>query len=132
MSKYIERAEELRASTQVHYNCAQSVIVPFAKELGVSEEEVMRFAVHFGGGMKMGSVCGAVTGALMALGLYGIDDPKEANAFCRKFREAHEGCLECRDLLRISAQRGEVKKAHCDALVYECVQLAEKMIGEKA
>ena len=81
--------------------------------------------------LEMGSGCGAVTGALMALGLYGIDDPKEANAFCRRFKEAHDGFLDCRDLLRISAERGEVKKAHCDALVYECVELVEKMIENK-
>ena len=131
MSTYLEEAKRLRAITEIHYNCAQSVLLPFVKAKGLPEKEFYDLAVHFGGGMKMGSVCGAVTGALMALGLYGIDDPKEANAFCRKFKEAHDGFLDCRDLLRISAERGEVKKAHCDALVYECVELVEKMIENK-
>ena len=130
MSKYIERAEELRASTQVHYNCAQSVIVPFAEDLGVSEEEVMRFAVHFGGGMKMGSVCGAITGGLMALGLAGIDSPADANAFCRKIRENHGGLMNCRDLLRRNMEEGGEKKPHCDAMVYESVALVEEMMRQ--
>ena len=39
MSKYIEKAKELRAITDVHYNCAQSVLVPFAKEMGMTEEQ---------------------------------------------------------------------------------------------
>ena len=72
MEKYLERARELRAIVTPHYNCAQSVLLPFAETFGMSEDEVMRIAVHFGRGMKMGSVCGAVTGGLMALGLAGL------------------------------------------------------------
>ena len=127
MSKYLERAKELRAVTERHYNCAQSVVVPFAKDAGIDEEQAYRFAANFGGGMKMGSVCGAVTGGLMALGILGLDDPSDANAFCRKIRENHEGCILCRDLLRINVERGGEKKPHCDAMVYEAVQTVEEM-----
>lgn len=70
----------------------------------------------------MGSVCGAVTGGLMALGLAGLDDPKIANAFCRRIRENHDGMLDCRDLLRVNAQLGREKKPHCDEMVYEAVE----------
>ena len=75
----------------------------------------------------MGSVCGAITGGLMALGILGLDDPADANAFCRKIRENHEGCILCRDLLRINVERGGEKKPHCDAMVYEAVQTVEEM-----
>lgn len=51
-------------------NCAQSVFAPFAEEYGLHPEIALKIASTFGGGMKMGSVCGALTGALMVLGLF--------------------------------------------------------------
>ncbi len=130
MSKFVEKAKELRAITEIHYNCAQAVIVPFAEEVGITPEQAYRVAANFGAGMKMGSVCGAVTGGLMVLGLAGKDDPAMANAFCRTIRDNHHNCLECRDLLRINHEQGKEKKPHCDGMVYECVALAEKMIHD--
>ena len=131
MSKYLEEAKRLRSAADVHYNCSQAVILPFAEDFGMTQEQAFRVSANFGGGMKMGSVCGAVTGALMALGLMGIDDPADANAFCREIRSRHEGCLECRDLLRINHEKGGQKKPHCDAMVFECVLLAEQMMKER-
>ena len=128
---YLARARELRAIVTPHYNCAQSVLLPFAEDLGMNEETVMRIGVHFGAGMKMGSVCGAVTGGLMALGLAGLDDAKIANEFCRKIRNNHEGMLDCADLLRKNKELGGERKPHCDALVFECVTLVEKILKEK-
>ena len=128
MDKYLARARKLRANTTLPYNCAQAVLLPFAEDLGMSEEDVMRIAVHFGGGMKMGSVCGAVTGGLMALGLAGLDKPQIANAFCRKIRDNHEGMLDCKDLLKANAQRGGEKKPHCDGMVYELVSVVEDLL----
>ena len=128
MSKYLNRAKELRTITERHYNCAQSVLVPFAGDLGLDEETAYRIAAHYGAGMKMGSVCGAVTGALMILGLAGKDDPGAAHALCRKIKENHEGYIDCRDLLRINAEKGGEKKAHCDAMVYEAVKIVEDML----
>lgn len=131
MSRYMEKAKELRADTGRHYNCAQSVLIPFAADAGIDEEAAFRVAANFGGGMKMGSVCGAVTGGLMALGLLGLDDPSDANAFCRRIRDNHEGCLLCRELLKMNAERGGQKKPHCDAMVYEAVALTEEMLSAK-
>ena len=127
MSKYLDKAKELRAITEPHYNCAQSVLIPFAEDAGIDADTAYRMGANFGGGMKMGSVCGVVTGGLMALGLLGKDDPKVANAFCRRIAENHEGCLLCKDLLRMNAERGGEKKPHCDAMVYEAVTLVEEM-----
>ena len=38
MSKYYDRAVELRAIIEPHYNCAQSVFLPFAEDAGLTEE----------------------------------------------------------------------------------------------
>ena len=40
----LERARELRADTARHYNCCQSVVLPFAEELGLDEEAVLKLA----------------------------------------------------------------------------------------
>ena len=128
MDRHLETAKKLRAITERHYNCAQSVVVPFAQDAGIDEETAYAVAANFGGGMKMGSVCGAITGGLMALGLLGKDDPADANAFCRKIRENHEGCILCRELLKMNAERGGEKKPHCDAMVYEAVKTVDEMV----
>ena len=130
-SPYLEEAVRLRAITEKHYNCAQSVLVPFAEKCGITREQAYRAAANFGAGMKMGSVCGAVTGGLMVLGLMGVDDPASVGEYFRILKERHEGCLDCADLLRINKREGGEKKPHCDAMVYECVQLAEQIIQEK-
>lgn len=127
MSMYLDKAKELRSRTDVHYNCAQAVLVPFANELGLGEDMAFRIGTNFGSGMKMGSACGAVTGALMVLGLSGISDTLP---LIRKVKENHEGLIDCRDLLRVNAQAGLPKKQHCDAMVYELVELTEKILKE--
>ena len=38
MSKYLERAKEIRAIVEPHHNCAQSVLMTFNKDAGVSDE----------------------------------------------------------------------------------------------
>ncbi len=130
MNILLERAKELRGSTAVRYNCAQATILPFAEAFGIPQDTAMKFAAGFGGGMKRGGVCGAVTGGVMALGFFGIDDPKNLGKFYRKIMENHDGFIECRDLLRINAERGFEKKPHCDAMVYEAIGLVEELVRE--
>ena len=64
----MEETEALRARTDVHYNCCQSVLVPFADLCGLDKETAFKLGANFGSGMRHGSTCGAVTGALMVLG----------------------------------------------------------------
>ncbi len=128
MSKYLDRAKELRAIVTPHYNCGQSVVIPFAEDAGLTEEQAMGICANFGGGLKRAAACGAVTGGLVVLGLFGIDDPKE---YYRLLRENHEGMLDCADLLRRNKELGGEKKPHCDALVYEGVSLVERLLRER-
>lgn len=130
MSKYIARAEALRAIVTPHYNCGQSVILPFAEALGIPEELTMRFAANFARGMKGGALCGAIAGGLVVLGLYGLDDPASTAAYYRRLREKHPECLDCAGLLRLNQERGGERKPHCDAMVYECIALCEELLRE--
>ncbi len=127
MSKYLDRAKELRAIAVPHYNCGQSVVVPFAEDAGLTEEQAMGICANFGGGLKRASACGAITGGLVVLGLFGIDNPAE---YYQALRERHEGMLDCVDLLRKNKEMGGERKPHCDELVFECVLLVEQILRE--
>lgn len=123
-----EHAAQLRADTAVHYNCCQSVLVPFAAQCGLDEETALRLGAHFGSGMRMGATCGAVTGGLMVLGLAGAGEEK-AKQFRSAFREGH-GDLNCASLLQRARERGVERKCHCDGMVLEAVELLERLVSE--
>ena len=120
---HLEKAEELRARTDVHFNCCQAVLVTFAKEMGLTEEQAYDLGASFGSGMRCGSVCGTLTGALMVLGMKGYDE-EQSTAFLRKFREGH-GEINCAALLKKSHEAGIPRKEHCDGLVFEVVQMLD-------
>ena len=128
MSKYTEAAQVLRDDTTLHYNCAQSVLIPFAEEMGLTKEQAFNLGFNFGGGMKRASVCGAVTAGLMVLGMHGVNDVKILNEYHNAIKANHDDVLDCGDLLRISKDKGIEKKAHCDALIKEVIELVEKYI----
>ena len=125
MSKYtdlaMERRSQFNPDGKPAWNCCQAVVSVFAKDAGYDEETCMKAATYFRGGMQMGSVCGAITGGLLALGLAGVSDPQTANDLLRKVRENHNEIVNCQDLLRINAENGGVKMPHCNAMIRECV-----------
>lgn len=125
----MERMEEvraLRADPQVHYNCCQAVLVPFCEACGLSREQAFALGSNFGSGMRHGSTCGAVTGALMVLGMAGADSQAAAELL-RRFR-AQNQALDCASLLRMAHERGEERKSHCDRMVFEAVELLEDLL----
>lgn len=92
------------------FNCSQSVLTVFGKDFGISKKDCLKIACAFGGGMgRQQHTCGAVTGALMVLGLkYGktLYDPEEKKEFTyaktREFFKEFEklnGSTLCKDLL---------------------------------
>ena len=107
----MNRSEKAIEYFRNKFNCAQSVFTVFGTEHGVSENDCLKTACAFGAGMgRQQFTCGAVTGALMALGLkYGkaMDDPDEkkqityekTREFFNEFVRIH-GTTSCRDLLR--------------------------------
>ncbi len=92
------------------FSCSQAVLSAFAPDLGLDRETALRVAGAFGGGMaRMGETCGAVTGALMVIGLkHGQirPDDKQAKektyAAAKTFAEqfvTQNGALRCCELL---------------------------------
>jgi C_GCAxxG_C_C family probable redox protein len=108
------------------FNCAQSVFAVVAPQYGIPRETAFKIASPFGGGIAhRGGICGAVTGALLALGLaHGAATPAEkeatyrlANEFMRRFEERH-GSVTCRDLLGCDISTPEGSQAAKDRNVF--------------
>ena len=131
MSEFNQKAEELRKITDVHYNCAQAVLVPFADKIGIDEEKLFKITANFGSGMKRGATCGAITAGLMVLGLFGIEDAATIGVYYNRLKDNHEGKLDCVDLLRINKEKGGDRKVHCDGMIQEVITLLEKILIEK-
>lgn len=105
MKKY----EEVITKFQEGLNCSQVVLLAFAEELGIDDASVLKIACGFGGGMGHGEVCGAVSGAIMALGLkYGqwdildiaskLKTNEVVKEFVAEFKSLNNS-ITCRDLL---------------------------------
>lgn len=92
------------------YNCAQAVLMAYGPSLGMDRASCARVAASYGAGVaRTAGMCGAVTGALMVLGLRHWDaadvsaEAKTAiyrcgQAFLARFAEEHHTVL-CRELL---------------------------------
>ncbi len=64
------KSEKAAAMVAGNWNCAQSVLGVFCADLGIDRETAMKLASGFGAGMaRRQEVCGAVSGAIMAVGL---------------------------------------------------------------
>lgn len=95
------------------YNCAQSVLLTFTEEIGLTRTEVLKLASSFGGGMgRLREVCGAVSAIFMVAGfLKGYTTPNndeikaEHYALIQKLAktfEAKYGTIICRELLGLN------------------------------
>ncbi len=126
-----------------HYSCSQAVFSAFAPHYGLTEEQAVKLASPFGGGMaRQGQVCGAVTGALMVIGLArGATDPKDKETiyrlgqeFMQKF-EARHGSVLCRELIDFDMRVPEEYQTAKDTKVFSTlcpkfVQTAAEIIAE--
>ena len=113
------RVDRALKSFQDGFNCSQAVLSAYSREFGLESQQGHRVSQSFGGGMaRMAGPCGAVTGALMVIGLkYGKIEPKDeaakdktyalAQEFVRRFKAKH-GSLTCLGLLghHIGTPRG--------------------------
>jgi len=105
----IEQAEKYFASG---YACSQSVLAAFSQELNLPKETALKIAEGFGGGIGgRGSICGAVSGAIMVLSLkFGSTNPNDQPAkdlldqkiqnFLQQFQNQHQNII-CSELLGI-------------------------------
>ncbi len=153
------RGDFARANFLSGYGCAQAVLLAFADVTGLDDETAARLASSFGGGMgRMREVCGAVSGALMVLGLVeGYSEPKDAAAksahyarvrdFAERFKarcieREKGGSIVCRELLAAAGvpheAGGEAEartaayydKRPCPDLCAIAATIVQEMLGE--
>jgi C_GCAxxG_C_C family probable redox protein len=129
------------------FSCSQSVFSAFASDLGIRDETALKLASPFGGGVAhQGQVCGAVTGALMVLGLQTGSAALEAKndnyivpeEFVKRFEERH-GTLLCRDLIGYNISNPDelqeardscVFKTSCPGFVKDAAELVSELLNE--
>ncbi|MBQ4529354.1 MAG: C_GCAxxG_C_C family protein [Lachnospiraceae bacterium] len=143
---HVDKAEKYYCN---NFNCSQAVFTAYATELGLEEEIALKIATQFGGGARKGEMCGAVSGALMVLGLkYGhchAEDMEEkgrayqiAEDFMNRFI-TEKGTVVCRELLGYDVSKKEdmVKikelnlfKTTCPEIIKCATAIVEQMINE--
>jgi len=144
----MELEVEARALFEQSFNCAQAVLAPFAERFGLPRETALKLGTPFGGGIgHTGQVCGAVSGAMMAIGLAqgtAIDDKpqKEAcyalvQAFQARFLALHSA-VTCPGLLGLDiSDPAELERARamglfhsrCPAFVGDAVVITAELLG---
>ena len=128
------------------FACSQSILSTYGEELGLNRELGLKVSGAFGGGMvNMGDTCGAVTGALMVIGLkYGRTIATDtvakemtynfAEEFLEEFKQRNK-TIVCKELLGcdISTPEGRAFDSEnkiCDKLCPKFVQDAAEILEE--
>lgn len=122
------------------FDCSQVVLAQYAERLGLGLDEANRMGAAFGGGMGIGETCGAVTGAMIALGIkYGhcqeehmeqkdIMNAKRAE-FLEAFLKKYPAC-SCKGLLKHDISKPEeMQKILDEGLLFDfCPQVVADVI----
>ena len=143
---HVDKAEEYFSN---NFNCSQAVFTAFATETGLDEELALKIATQFGGGARKGEMCGAVSGALMVLGLkYGHCHAENAEEKGRAYQIAEDfmnrfiekkGTVVCRELLGYDVSKPEDMKkikelnlfsTTCPEMIRCATEIVEEMIKE--
>ncbi|MBQ6979773.1 MAG: C_GCAxxG_C_C family protein [Clostridia bacterium] len=127
------------------FNCCQAVVLAFKDELKLSEEEIKKITIGFGGGLaRQRLTCGAVSGMAMVLGALKSDGQDKAAAYamiktaCDDFK-AETGSIICAEMLsgEILKDKSTVpeerspeyyKKRPCADLCFLAAEIAEKYV----
>jgi C_GCAxxG_C_C family probable redox protein len=128
--------------------CSQAVLLAFAPSLGLDSGQALRIAAGFAGGMHLGQTCGAVTGAIMVLGLARCDETcatREGRAevaaavetLADRFRE-RVGALDCPEIMGIDvrvpgarelAKERDLYATRCQPAVRAAAEILEDMLA---
>ena len=105
-----DKAEAAVGCFREGFSCSQAILSIYGPEFGLARETALKAGAALGAGMgRLGEVCGAVTGAMIVIGLkYGHTEAKDKETkaktydrvhdFGERFRARH-GSLLCRELL---------------------------------
>jgi len=147
----MKRSEKALSYFNNSFNCAQSVITSFSPELGLSEDDCLKVSCAFGAGMgKQQHTCGAVSGALMVIGLkfgkaLNDSESKKENTYEKtaeflKAFESKNGSIHCKTLLQglnmnieddlIKIHELGLFETSCEKYVKDAVEITETLISQ--
>ena len=115
-----QRAHELMMAG---WNCSQSVMLTMQELLEIPERGVLKAATGFGGGIgNVGSLCGALAGGVMTLGLlYGraesseLTEKEKTYLLCAQWHERFVeaiGGSSCREILGVDLRDPTARKKY--------------------
>jgi C_GCAxxG_C_C family probable redox protein len=144
----MSRSQEAVQSFRQGFSCSQAVLAAVSESLGLDRERALKISQAFGGGMaRMGLTCGAVTGAMLAIGLkHGRTRPEDEAAkektyglvheFLQRFQARH-GSIVCRELIgldlsspeghSLGVERGVFENL-CPKYVADAVEILEQIL----
>ena len=124
------------------YNCAQSVILTFTKELKTDRETLIKLSSGLGGGMgQLQKTCGAVSGGIIVISILtanATSDKNERNILVReRIQEFHKRFInihkhsDCIDLLGYDVKTPEGQKQIKDQDLFHkvCSPCVENAVG---
>jgi C_GCAxxG_C_C family probable redox protein len=132
------------------YNCAQAVILAYTDRFNIDKEHALQLTCGFGSGIaRMQETCGAVTGAVMVIGLAVgekipvFPDRKEKayeliQEFVKRFLEKNNS-IKCRDLLNcdVNTEEGmylydlnELHEKVCSKCISDAVEILDTLIAK--
>ena len=129
-------------------NCSQAIVATYGSALGLEEDLGVKVAAAFGGGMgHTGKTCGAITGALMVIGLHcSKDGCSTAQAKVKSYALASELMetfqtrhiyTNCKDLIgqdlstdegMRTAREDDLFGTLCAAFVYSAAKILEEIL----
>lgn len=117
IKKNIINIENIINKFDIGFDCGQIVLSEFSNNINIKYEDALKIASGFGGGIFHGKVCGAISGAIIVLGMkYGsfkendFETKKKLtniigefiNIFTERF-----GSTECKELLKYDISKKE-------------------------
>ncbi len=121
------------------FNCCETILLSFGELLGVESEVIPKIATPFGGGIcKRKHMCGALSGAVMVVGLkYGRNTPEgkrepsseRVARLVEKFTEKYgsANCIEVlgydpEDLEKVKRDKDKIRANICGPLIRQVAE----------
>jgi C_GCAxxG_C_C family probable redox protein len=143
-----DKAEAAVVCFREGFSCSQAILSIYGPEFGLVRETALKAGSALGAGMgRLGEVCGAVTGAMIVIGLkYGHTEAKDKETKAKTYDRVHDfgerfralnGSLLCRELLgcdigtaegmETARQKGYFSEL-CPRLVREAAEILEDVL----
>ncbi|MEI6089731.1 MAG: C-GCAxxG-C-C family protein [bacterium] len=146
----MNNTQKIKAALTGGKNCAQIVAGTIAEKFNIDQKTVLAATIGFGGGIgRQGKICGACTGAVVALGLVNEQSGKpsaevkdityrQVREFFSKFNEKYD-TTECSELLDCDISKAEGFEMHkqgnhvnlCVGFIESALEILDGMLVER-